>query len=109
MRGMGAIDTQWRVFDEADQHGQKQSSTARLVGSSDRSQRGVIRKRTRTARSRSWTGCGTQTMLLAQGLTVASKRPKCGRLWLNDGSCFSLGPERRYHVWAYDFVHVRTN
>ena len=31
-----------------------------------------------------------------------------GRLWLNDGSCVRLRPERRNHVRAYDFVHIRT-
>ena len=27
-----------------------------------------------------------------------------GRLWLNDGSCIRLRPERPNHVWSYDFV-----
>jgi hypothetical protein len=27
----------------------------------------------------------------------------CGRLWLNDGSCVRLRPERPNHVWSYDF------
>jgi hypothetical protein len=26
------------------------------------------------------------------------------RLWLNDGSCVRLRPERPNHVWSYDFV-----
>jgi transposase InsO family protein len=29
-------------------------------------------------------------------------------LWLNDGSCVRLRPERTNHVWAYDFVEDRT-
>jgi transposase InsO family protein len=29
-------------------------------------------------------------------------------LWLNDGSCVRLRPERPNHVWAYDFVQDRT-
>ena len=37
------------------------------------------------------------------------KQPKKGRLWLNDGSCGLLRPERRDHVWSYDFVHYRTD
>ena len=37
------------------------------------------------------------------------KQPKRGRLWLNDGSCVRLRPERRDHVWSYDFVHCRTD
>ena len=43
-----------------------------------------------------------------EGLKVPSKQPKRGRLWLNDGSCIRLRPERPDHVWAYDFVSERT-
>src|SRR3954470_6005970 len=43
-----------------------------------------------------------------EGLKVPQKQPKRGRLWLNDGSCIRLRPERRNHVWAYDFVEDRT-
>jgi len=45
----------------------------------------------------------------SEGLKVPSKQPKRGRLWLNDGSCIRLRPERRDHVWAYDFVSDRTH
>ncbi len=44
-----------------------------------------------------------------EGLKVPHKQPKRGRLWLNDGSCVRLRPERKDHVWAYDFVHERTH
>jgi hypothetical protein len=30
-------------------------------------------------------------------------------LWLNDGSCIRLRPQRKDHVWAYDFVSGRTH
>ncbi len=43
-----------------------------------------------------------------EGLKVPKKQPKRGRLWLNDGSCIRLRPERPNHVWAYDFVLCRT-
>ena len=43
-----------------------------------------------------------------EGLKVPKKQPKRGRLWLNDGSCIRLRPERPNHVWAYDFVTCRT-
>ena len=43
------------------------------------------------------------------GLKVPKKQPRRGRLWLNDGSCVRLRPERKDHVWAYDFVSARTN
>ena len=43
------------------------------------------------------------------GLKVPRKQPRRGRLWLNDGSCIRLQPERKDHVWAYDFVSARTH
>ncbi len=44
-----------------------------------------------------------------EGLKVPAKQPKKARLWLSDGSCIRLRPERRDHVWSYDFVHCRTD
>ena len=44
-----------------------------------------------------------------EGLRVPRKQPKRSRLWLNDGSCIRLRPERKNHVWSYDFVHDRTH
>ena len=44
-----------------------------------------------------------------EGLKVPARQPKRGRLWLNDGSCIRLRPERRNHVSAYDFVEDRTH
>ena len=38
---------------------------------------------------------------------MPSKQPSRGRLWLNDGSCVRLRPERPNHVWSYDFVQDR--
>ena len=43
------------------------------------------------------------------GLKVPSKQPKRGRIWLNDGSCVRHRATHRDHVWAYDFVHTRTD
>lgn len=42
-----------------------------------------------------------------EGLKVPQKQAKKGRLWLNDGSCVRLRPERPNHVWFYDFVQDR--
>jgi transposase InsO family protein len=39
---------------------------------------------------------------------VPRRQLKRGRLWLNDGSCVRLRPERPDYVWAYDFVQDRT-
>lgn len=44
-----------------------------------------------------------------EGLKVPQKQPKRGRLWLNDGSCIRLRPERPNHVWSYDFVMDTTD
>ena len=41
-------------------------------------------------------------------LKVPAKQPKRGRLWFTDGSCVRLRPQRQNHVWAYDFVALRT-
>jgi putative transposase len=43
-----------------------------------------------------------------EGLKVPPKQKKRGRLWLADGSCVRLRPERANHVWSYDFVQDRT-
>ena len=43
-----------------------------------------------------------------EGLKVPARQPKRRRLWLNDGSCVRLRPERPNQVWAYDFVEDRT-
>ena len=44
-----------------------------------------------------------------EGLKVPARQPQRGRLWLNDGSCVRLRPEWKDHVWAYDFVQIRTH
>lgn len=44
-----------------------------------------------------------------EGLKVPKKQPKRRRLWLNDGSCIRLRPERRNHVWSFDFVETATH
>ena len=43
-----------------------------------------------------------------EGLKVPQKQRPRRRLWLNDGSCIRLRPERPNHVWSYDFVSDRT-
>lgn len=44
-----------------------------------------------------------------EGLKVPRKQPKRRRLWLNDGSCVRLRPERANHVWSYDFMMDETS
>src|SRR5271169_5336345 len=43
------------------------------------------------------------------GLKFPKKQHPRGRLWLNDGSCVRLRPERPGHVWSYDFVATQTH
>jgi putative transposase len=44
-----------------------------------------------------------------EGLKVPKKQRPRGRLWLNDGSCVRLRPERPKHVWSYGFVATQTH
>jgi putative transposase len=44
-----------------------------------------------------------------EGLKVPQKQRPRRRLWLNDGSCIRLRPERANHVWSYDFVSAMTH
>ena len=43
-----------------------------------------------------------------EGLS-SNETTKEGGLWRNDGSCGRLRPERRAHVWSYDFMHCPTD
>ena len=55
-------------------------------------------------------GCDrVQRIWRREGLKVPRKHRPRGRLWLNDGSCIRLRPERRNHVWSYDFVEAETH
>lgn len=44
-----------------------------------------------------------------EGLKVPRKQKKRGGLWLNDGSCVRLRPERPNHVWSCEFMQDRTH
>jgi putative transposase len=44
-----------------------------------------------------------------EGLKVPKRHKPRRRLWLADGSCVRLRPERKDHVWAYDFVKAQTH
>ena len=44
-----------------------------------------------------------------EGLKVPKRQKPRGRLWFNDGSCVRLRPERKNHVWSYDFVSAKTH
>ena len=40
---------------------------------------------------------------------MPKRQRKRKRLWMGDGSCIRLRPERRDHVWSYDFLSERTS
>ncbi len=44
-----------------------------------------------------------------EGLKVPKKHKPRSRLWLNNGSCIRLRPERANHVWSFDFVEGHTH
>jgi transposase InsO family protein len=44
-----------------------------------------------------------------EGLKVPARQTPRGRLWLADGSCVRLRPERANHIWSYDFVSATTH
>jgi putative transposase len=45
-------------------------------------------------------GWAVERIWRREGLKVPQKQPKRGRLWLCDGSCIRLRPERSNQVWA---------
>ena len=49
-----------------------------------------------------------QRIWRSEGLKVPQRHSKRGWLWLNDGSCVRLRPQRPNDVWTYDFVGDRT-
>ena len=84
--------------------------TAGIVDLARRYGRYGYRRITALLRAEGWS-CNhkrVERIWRAEGLKVPARQPKRGRLWLNDGSCVRLRPERANHVWAYDFVEDRT-
>ena len=88
----------------------KQVFTDDIVELASRYGRYVYRRITALLRHRGWrvNHKRVERIWRREGLKVPSKQPKRARLWLTDGSCIRLRPERPNHVWAYDFVLVRT-
>lgn len=50
-----------------------------------------------------------QRIWTENGLKVPKKQRKRARLWDREGSCIRLRPERKNHVWSYDFMEDQTN
>ena len=84
--------------------------TADIVGLAKRYGRYGYRRITALLRDAGWpvNRKRVERIWRREGLKVPQRQPKRGRLWLADGSCVRLRPERANHVWAYDFVEERT-
>ncbi len=89
----------------------KEALTADIVRLASRYGRYGYRRITAMLRSEGWTvnAKRVERIWRREGLKVPQKQPKKSRLWLNDGSCVRLRPERPNHVWSYDFVEGRTH
>ena len=85
--------------------------TARIVALASEYGRYGYRRITALLRAEGWSvnAKRVQRIWRREGLRVPAKQPKRARLWLNDGSCIRLHPERKDHVWAYDFVQDATH
>ena len=85
--------------------------TADIIRLATRYGRYGYRRITAMLRSEGWTVNvkRVERIWRREGLKVPQKQPKKSRLWLNDGSCIRLRPERPNHVWSYDFVEDRTH
>ena len=89
----------------------EEALTADIIRLASRYGRYGYRRITAMLRSEGWTANvkRVERIWRREGLKVPQKQPKRGRLWLNDGSCVRLRPERPNHVWSYDFVERRTH
>jgi transposase InsO family protein len=85
--------------------------TADIIRLASRYGRYGYRRITAMLRQEGWTvnAKRVERIWRREGLKVPQKQPKKGRLWLNDGSCVRLRPERPNDVWSYDFVEGRTH
>ena len=88
----------------------EEALTAEIVGLAGAYGRYGYRRVTALLRAAGWrvNAKRVERIWRREGLKVPRRQPKRGRLWLNDGSCIRLRPERPNHVWAYDFVQDRT-
>lgn len=89
----------------------EEALTADIVRLASRYGRYGYRRITAMLRSEGWTvnAKRVERIWRREGLKVPQKQPKRSRLWLNDGSCIRLRPERPNHIWSYDFVEGRTH
>jgi transposase InsO family protein len=91
--------------------GDEAALTAAIVALATRYGRYGYRRVTALLRDAGWAvnAKRVERIWRREGLEVPRRQPRRGRLWLNDGSCVRLRPERPDHVWSYDFVEGRTH
>jgi transposase InsO family protein len=80
----------------------EEAPTAEIVGLASAYGRYGYRRVTALLRAAGWrvNAKRVERIWRREGLKVPRRQPKRGRLWLNDGSCLRLRPERPDHVWA---------
>ena len=85
--------------------------TQEIVGLASEYGRYGYRRITALLRDRGWhVGKDrVQRIWRREGLKVPQRQRPRARLWLNEGSCLRLRPERANHVWSYDFVSGKTH
>lgn len=90
--------------------GEEERLVARIIALATRYGRYGYRRMTVLLRAEGWrvNHKRVERIWRQEGLKVPKKQPKRGRLWLNDGSCIRLRPERKNHVWSYDLMAART-
>jgi transposase InsO family protein len=90
--------------------GEAERLVARIIALATRYGRYGYRRITALLRTEGWRVNHKRVARIwrQEGLKVPQKQPKRGRLWLNDGSCIRLRPERKNPVWSYDLMAART-
>jgi transposase InsO family protein len=85
--------------------------TARIIGLASQYGRYGYRRVAALLRNEGWivNHKRVERIWRREGLKVPAKQPKCGHLWLQDGSIVRLRPEFSKHVWSYDFRQDRTH
>jgi putative transposase len=90
--------------------GEEERLVARIVSLATQYGRYGYRRMTALLRAEGWrvNHKRVERIWRQEGLKVPQRQPKRGRLWLNDGSCIRLRPQRKSHVWSYDLMAART-
>jgi len=95
---------------ERDVSGEEERLVTRMIALATQYGRYGYRRITALLRAEGWrvNHKRVERIWRQEGLKVPQKQSKRGRLWLNEGSCIRLRPERKNHVWSYDLVAART-